>query len=64
MQPVPTSDLISVLISVLMSMDLEAVLVMAFDPEIEVTTDVVDMVGPCSDEAGDAVESTSDNVWG
>lgn len=59
-----TSVLISDLISVLMSIALDAVLVMALEDDREVTTEVVDIVGPCSDDAGLGDDKTSDNVCG
>jgi len=45
-------------------MHLDAVLVIDEDPGREVTTVVVAMVGPCSEEAGCGEESTSDRIWG
>jgi len=45
-------------------MYLDAVLVIDESPDREVTTVVVAMVGPCSEEAGCGEESTSDRVWG
>lgn len=45
-----------------MSIRMDAVLVMAPEDDNEVTTEVVDTVGPCSDEAGLGEDRTSDKV--
>lgn len=55
---------VSDFISVFMSMAFDAVLVMALEDDNEVTTDVVDMVGPCSEETGLGDDNTSDRVFG